>query len=169
MNQEVAERLINNLNNQIITHNQYCWVRNGGNIFVISEDDRWGCATAACAAGFVYLQEAAPDMVFDSQTELVFTDYETYRVYEDYWDTEPQFLSQKLTNDYEEFMKDRKPAEIADWAAEVLEIDEAQAEFIFFQFGDTRETINHINFIKNGYWDAEVRFDPFTDYSAPCS
>jgi hypothetical protein len=78
MNIDVAERLIANLELKPIKHDQSVWLTNGSKVFVASKEKMWSCATAGCAAGFLFLSEAPEGSVFDTTVERVFPDSKTW-------------------------------------------------------------------------------------------
>ena len=78
MNIDVAERLIANLELKPIKHSQSVWLTNGSKVFVASKEEMWSCATAGCAAGFLFLSEAPEGSVFDTTVERVFPDSKTW-------------------------------------------------------------------------------------------
>jgi hypothetical protein len=78
MNIDVAERLIANLELKPIKHDQSVWLTNGFKVFVASKEKMWSCATAGCAAGFLFLSEAPEGYVFDTTIERVFPDSKTW-------------------------------------------------------------------------------------------
>lgn len=81
MNIDVAERLIDNLELKPIKHDQSVWLTNGSKVFVASKEEMWSCATAGCAAGFLFLSEAPEGSVFDTTIERVFPDRKTWDLY----------------------------------------------------------------------------------------
>jgi len=151
MNIEVFERLVNNIKSDRISHHQSQWMKDHTNTFVFTEETRWSCATSACAAGFVWLEEAEPGTVFDLDSELVMTPagYEKYQMLHDR-------IEEAYDNgDYDEASvaeKERSSAgvKIADWAAEKLGIDDYDANFLFYNFDSTEETLRRIYHLMDG-------------------
>lgn len=135
MNIDVAERLIENLeaslndDSSVISHNQNVWLTDHTDVFVISEDNKWGCATDGCAAGFIYLEEAPIGFVFDAPAERVFPSQAAHKAF-------------KNKDDGFEY-----GTKIDSWAADILDIDYDQLIFLFYQFGTTEETINRVKFL----------------------
>jgi hypothetical protein len=138
VNKEVGERLVGNLQADLIRHNQDSWLEDHGDLIVISsEKTRWTCATSACAAGFVWLEEAPIGSVFDSDTAYVFDNEEEAMKL---LSNDPDIAAEAFTN----------AVEIGAWASEKLGIDAEQEEFLFYQFDDTAETINRVKFLLTG-------------------
>lgn len=135
MNIDVAERLIRNLEASLddemlmIDHNQNIWLSDHTDVFVVSGHDRWSCATSGCAAGFIFLEEAPTGFVFDTTSERVFP---SQKVHKDFIVQNPGF---------------EVGYRIDSWAADILGINHDQTIFLFFQYGDTEETINRIRFL----------------------
>jgi len=127
VNLEVAERLIDNLEIERIIHNQDIWLSDHTTVFVISEEDKWSCATSGCAAGFVYVEEAPVGFVFDTSSEFVFNSRKDFEAYE---------------NDL-----DHSGIRIDKWAGDVLGINHDQQMFLFYNFEDTEEIVNRIRFL----------------------
>ena len=127
INRVVAERLIENLTGtKPINHQQGHWLGGsnlGGDVFVVSEDDKWGCATSACAAGHIFIDEADPGMAFNASTQRVYANLED---------------ANKKVNG----------VKIDKWAGEKLGItDFDQQQFLFFQFNGTKDTVNRIKYL----------------------
>jgi hypothetical protein len=130
---DVAQRLLDNLEEQLIVHDQDVWLIDHTTLFEIDPDDRWSCATSGCAAGFIWLEEADERSVFDTSIERVFDTLNDWRLYdseegEDWFD-----------------LGDR----IADWAGTKLGLNSEQSCWLFYQFGDTEETINRVRFLMS--------------------
>jgi len=127
----VAQRLIDNLEAQLIVHDQDVWLTDHTTLFQIDPEDKWSCATSGCAAGFIWVEEADLRSVFDTSTEQVFNSLADYHAYYqgavEGWD----YLGTR----------------IADWAGDKLGIDNEQRCWLFYQFGDTDETINRVRFL----------------------
>lgn len=149
INVEVAERLINNLLADKIIHDQATWMIDHSTVFVISDSDRWSCATQACAAGFIFLQEAGDGMVFDLSLEQVFNSAEERNRYMDLIEDEEWDKAEKIE------------ISLPDWAAEKLGIDKYEADWIFYDFlADTDQIVNKLRFlISNPYTDISLYDD----------
>lgn len=147
MNKDVAQRLIDNLEAELIRHDQNIWLTDHTFIFEIKPEERWSCATAGCAAGFIWLAEAAEGSVFGSDKELVFEpgDYDFDLL--EKWDS--GLLSfQNLEGPYFQMLD--KGIKISVWAGNKLGISREEAHFLFYQFGNTQETIDRIKFLMSG-------------------
>jgi hypothetical protein len=133
MNVEVTNRLIHNLQEDKLRHYQGSWLEGTNNVFVISPEKRWTCATSGCAAGFLFLSEAPEGAVFDVNLEMVFDNNEQYQSYlnEDLDDYE----AENLWSDHH----------ITSWAGDVLGIPSWQANELFYNTdADTREIIEQL-------------------------
>ena len=150
-NIEVFDRLIDNIILEKTSHNQGCWITDHTNVFTINTEDRWSCATSACAAGFVWLAEAPPDSVFDSDRESVYS-FEDHRKMLD--------LLRKANTLYDrddyyngDAVQDEAKAlgvPISTWAGEVLGINHSDAMFLFYNFDGTTETLRRLRHLRNG-------------------
>jgi hypothetical protein len=139
MNNDVAERLISNLEKSMIEHDQDVWLSDHSEIFVISEGTRWTCATTGCAAGFTWLQEAPEGSVFDIMTGCVFDSLESLN-------------TMKSTGDYENFRHWTYPSvpdeHISKWSAKTLGLaNEKQLDFLFYNSSGTEGVIDRIRFL----------------------
>lgn len=143
MNREVIERLIDNLENKPIKHSQGSWLRNGKDIFVVSPEDRWSCATTGCAAGFIFLTEAPAGYVLDVISERIFRSEEDYATFQ---------------NKFNEYVRTRCSygdipfelgTKISRWAANQMDIDYEQAYDLFYDFGDTNHIIDRLKELLN--------------------
>jgi hypothetical protein len=140
VNLEVAGRLIGNLEAERIAHNQDIWMQDHTDVFVISVDDRWSCATSACAAGFIFLEEAPSGFVFNSSNEMVY-------------DSVGSMENDRMSSVPVGRRIDR-------WAGDVLGISKEDQYFLFYSGGDTEDTINRIRFLmlvadRNDYDSSE--------------
>lgn len=140
MNRKVIERLISNLKEPPITHDQLNWL-NGSNEFVIDDSDRWSCATRGCAAGFIFLEEAPEGYVLDIVSERVFSPEEWKQLKEDALviDESDVFSELAITE-----LKRTRGKSIVNWGAGVLGISEERACDLFYNFGDTDEILEDL-------------------------
>lgn len=153
MHMDVANRLVDNLVKGPIGHYQGSWLADHSDIFVVSSTDKWSCATSGCAAGFMFLEEAEPGTVFDSNTECI---YKSADAYEEFW----------MDVQDGEFDPDEDSYErMFDWGIKILGINESQGQFLFMDLSaSTEETINKLKFLMR-FSDRDVyEYDPFTVY-----
>lgn len=145
MNIEVLIRLKNNIIAEKVKHDQITWLRDGVNVFIVTDQNRWTCATTACAAGFIFLQEAPSGSVFDVKNECVFSDPQSYLKYKDAkdkWDRGEGPAVYPSAYDSEGILT---------WAADVMGVDWDVAEELFYNFGNTDEILDHIDALIERY------------------
>lgn len=130
MDIHVARRLINNLKDLPIQHNQKSWLKNGGHIFIVSETQRWSCATSGCAAGFLFLSEAPNGSIFDVAKERIF--------------------SSKAERDKYDYLSYTGET-IVGWGARILQITPDEAHDLFYDFSDTEGIIRKIEELIKKY------------------
>jgi hypothetical protein len=131
MNVDVAKRLIDNLKTTPITHDQRVWLKNGGNVFVISDTNRWDCATSGCACGFLFLEEAKEGMVFDTNRGRIFDNMADRDKYHSFTDTD-------WPNYFKALKIGKSPTS---WGADILGIDYDDADSLFYATEDDTEAI----------------------------
>src|SRR6185437_4485482 len=160
MNLGAFSRLIDNIEAERIEHDQNTWMQDHTDVFKINPDNRWTCATSACAAGFVWLQEAPDDSIFALNHEKVYTPEEFSRYFEidklvnmaaeaEDWDEENRLYEQR----------DTLGVRIDKWAADVIGIDSSDSAFVFYNFDGTDETLRRLKHLMNG--------GHYSDYAAP--
>jgi hypothetical protein len=149
MNNDVCERLIYNLEHPVIWHDQCVWLSDHRDIFVISEEDRWSCATSGCAAGFVFIQEAPDGSIFDAKMELVFNNLAEYYAFsiwqERVLSEEERILSEDLSTPARESPSGER---IMRWASQMLGLaNPAQESFIFLAYDNAENIIARLRFL----------------------
>lgn len=132
MHNDVAERLIANLDHKPIKHNQGSWLTNGKSVFVISPDDRWSCATSGCAAGFLFLEEAPEGTIFDVSQERIFTDID-----------EKNAFTTEMSKTYPNW-SELPGTPVVQWGANILGITFTDAYDLFYDFGETNDIVHKI-------------------------
>lgn len=142
MNRKVIERLISNLKEPPITHDQLNWLKNGSNVFIIDDSDRWSCATRGCAAGFIFLEEAPEGYVLDTVSERVFSAEEWKQLKEDELAAidESDIFSELTVKE----LRRTRGKSIVEWGADVLGISEERAHDLFYNFGETDEILEDL-------------------------
>lgn len=164
INEEVADRLIENLQaDNGVVHDQTIWLRDHKNLFVISEDNRWGCATSGCAAGHVFLQEGTEGMVFSDHDAMVYPDMHIAKL-ANYWELGLEEFDENVS-DGQIYDAVEQGIDIAEWAGKILGIWEdeldskeldifegiqakSKVSFLFYNEETTEEIINRINFLR---------------------
>lgn len=155
MNNEVALRLISNLERERIAHDQTSWLRDHTDKIVVTDEDRWTCATTGCAAGFIFLSEAPSGSVFDRGSEGIFTSMNACDKYYNFLDDEGFFDRADV----------EVPVDISEWAGAILGLNYSQREFLFFSYGNTAETIDRIKFLmENPDYDSDGYDRDFEDW-----
>lgn len=151
MNVDVINRLIDNLLYQEMEHKQDVWLVDHTVLFVISDDNRWSCATSGCAAGYVFLSEAPEGSVFDADSSRVFHNLDESNAYRQAVRDLDDAEERGIYYDLEDVEGLYLGIEISDWARDVMGIADWEAQNIFFDFGGTEHIVSKLRQLISSY------------------